>query len=159
MKNSATPLKGHFRPWAVLSTPVESTAFRFVYPTLLVCGINEAYMHDVVTCRPSKKLNGIQVSTNINDFRRIHYAELSQKYAFVCVGNHIRLFDRESGGLAYSVSCEDVLSCVPVVKFAPTTGAHIRDHSAVAQPMFPSSQHSAQPDIDGTSFLAGSLKS
>lgn len=158
MQDSATPLKGNFRPWAVLAIPVASTAFRFVYPTLLVCGINEAYLHDVVTCRPPKKIHGIQVSTNINDFQRIHYVELSQKYAFVCVGNHIRLFDRESGGLAYSVSCEDVLSCVPVVKFAPTTGAQIRDRSAVAQPIFPSSQHSAQLD-DDMSFLAGSLKS
>ena len=43
---------GYFRPWAVLHMPELTSAFRFVYPTLIVAAYDRAYLWDI----PSGKL-------------------------------------------------------------------------------------------------------
>jgi hypothetical protein len=105
--------KGHFKPWAVLTPPGPNRTFRFVYPTLAVVGLYEAWLFDILSCRLVKTVPKIQVKVEHSSLGNINYAELSPQYLFICGTNQLRIFDRSSGSL---------LQCIP----SPSTISGLR---------------------------------
>ncbi|ESK83113.1 hypothetical protein Moror_6045, partial [Moniliophthora roreri MCA 2997] len=102
--------RGHFVPHALLQFPRPTRAFRFVYPTLLVGGWDEAYCLDVPTRTLAQTISGTQEPTvpinssedddeNIvlEPLGEINYVEVSAKHVFICGSNTLRIFDRQSG--------------------------------------------------------------
>uniref|UniRef100_A0A0W0G1D5 F-box domain-containing protein n=1 Tax=Moniliophthora roreri TaxID=221103 RepID=A0A0W0G1D5_MONRR len=90
--------------------PRPTRAFRFVYPTLLVGGWDEAYCLDVPTRTLAQTISGTQEPTvpinssedddeNIvlEPLGEINYVEVSAKHVFICGSNTLRIFDRQSG--------------------------------------------------------------
>ncbi|GJE91392.1 F-box protein [Phanerochaete sordida] len=93
--------KGTFKPWAVLTTPEATRAYRFVYPTLLVAGAENAYLWDVPRCEIVQVIPDIQASIAGENLGRINYVELSPLHVIICGGRQLRLFDRTSGACVW----------------------------------------------------------
>ncbi len=81
---------GHFRPWAKLSFPTFTRAYRLAYPTLLCAGVDRAYLHDVRT--------GALVQTIDISPEDICYVDVNERYVFVCEPEALRVFSRADGG-------------------------------------------------------------
>lgn len=100
--NTRRPV-GQFAPWAVLSMPDLTRAYRFVFPILLVAGWNSAYMWDVRTGILVQKIESLQLlglnSVIIpNKFLgALRYVELSDRHVFVCGTEALSVFSRSTG--------------------------------------------------------------
>lgn len=81
-----------------------STAFRFVYPTLVVCGQDAAWLYDVLTCQFVKAIPNIQALVDRTRLGAVYYVELSTQYVIICGSNQLRIFDRSSAALVYVTS-------------------------------------------------------
>ncbi len=81
---------GHFRPWAKLSFPTFTRAYRLAYPTLLCAGMDRAYLHDVRT--------GALVQTIDIRPEDICYVDVSERHVFVCEPEALHVFSRADGG-------------------------------------------------------------
>lgn len=93
--------KGSFKPWALLTMPEFSRAFRFVYPTLLVAGLDKAYLYDVESGQLQQTVDDTQVPRDGVILGDINYAELSSSHVLLCGRRQLRLFERGSGALQY----------------------------------------------------------
>ena len=82
--------RGHFRPWAKLSFPTFTRAYRLAYPTLLCAGMERAYLHDVRT--------GALVQTIDIRPEDICYVDVSERHVFVCEPEALHVFSRADGG-------------------------------------------------------------
>jgi len=82
--------RGHFRPWAKLSFPTFTRAYRLAYPTLLCAGMDRAYLHDVRT--------GALVQTIDIRPDDICYVDVNEQYVFVCEPEALHVFSRADGG-------------------------------------------------------------
>ncbi|KAK7030833.1 hypothetical protein VNI00_013941 [Paramarasmius palmivorus] len=102
--------RGHFVPHALLQFPRPTRAFRFVYPTLLVGGWDEAYCWDVPTRKLAQTISRTQEPTVpsspsaeegdtvvLDPLGELNYVEVSEKHVFICGSNTLRVFDRQSG--------------------------------------------------------------
>ncbi|EEB90752.1 hypothetical protein MPER_11000, partial [Moniliophthora perniciosa FA553] len=100
---------GHFVPHALLQFPRPTRAFRFIYPTLLVGGWDEAYCWDVPTRTLVQTISGTQEPTVpvnsseeegesivLDPLGEINYVEVSAKHVFICGSNTLRIFDRQT---------------------------------------------------------------
>ena len=82
---------GHFRPWAKLSFPTFTRAYRLAYPTLLCVGMERAYLHDVRT--------GALVQTiDIRPEEDICYVDVNERHVFVCEPEAFHVFSRADVG-------------------------------------------------------------
>lgn len=72
----------------ILQIPEPTRAFRFVYPTLLVCAPRTLFLLDI---RSGEIIQSIPHSLEI-----ICYVELNEKYAFVC-GESLQVYERQNG--------------------------------------------------------------
>lgn len=100
----ATP-RGHFKPWALLQSPIRTRAFRFVYPTLLVSGHLKALLFDVPSGELSQTISSEEVLPSIGG---VCYVELSQRHVFIC-GRTLRIFSRVDGKCVLDVSSRRAL--------------------------------------------------
>jgi hypothetical protein len=82
--------RGHFRPWAKLSFPSFTRAYRFVYPTLLCAGTDRAFLHDVRT--------GALVQSIDIGLEDVCYVDVDERYVFVCEPDVLHVFSRGEGG-------------------------------------------------------------
>lgn len=98
------PSKGYFRPWAVLTVPQTGRAFRFVYPTLAVVGTQNAYLYDIPTCELVKTIPNLQIIVHGETLGEINYVEVDSNHVYVCGSIQLRIFDRTSGALIFSIS-------------------------------------------------------
>lgn len=64
--------RGCFEPYAVLHSPEETRAYRFVYPTLLTAARERVYMWDVPSARIVEIFSGIQKARISNSGRMLH---------------------------------------------------------------------------------------
>ncbi|KAL0960998.1 hypothetical protein HGRIS_005991 [Hohenbuehelia grisea] len=95
---SQTDTRGHFKPWALLRMPVPTRAYRFVYPILLVAGTEAAFLWDVPSGRLVLTIEGLQPDDlPVDGTLNINYVELSDRHAFICMTDGLRVFSRESG--------------------------------------------------------------
>lgn len=102
--------KGHFKPWALLTPPETGNAFRFVYPTLAVVGVNAAWLFDVERAQMVKTINYIQKPVAGGFLGAINYVELSDQHVLICGSSQLRFFDRSSGAIVHAITREDVTS-------------------------------------------------
>ncbi|CCM03953.1 uncharacterized protein FIBRA_06106 [Fibroporia radiculosa] len=94
--------RGHFRPWALFGIPEPTTAYRFVYPTLVTMSRSTAYLCDVPTGQFIREIQGIQDGDV--PLGRIAYVELSAQYVFVCGMRQFRVFSRANGAQVLWIS-------------------------------------------------------
>lgn len=103
MYSSARCNRGHFRPWALLTTPERSRALRFVFPVLAVPSWNNVYLWDVRTGEMIQTVKGTQHQRPITGpgsqgpLGQIHYVELSDRHVFLCGSRSLRIFSRTTG--------------------------------------------------------------
>ncbi len=91
---------GHFRPWALIETPESGRAVRFVYPSLLICGIRKAYLWNAVTAQLLSEVDNVQGNSGGGD---INYVELSPTHIFVCSTSALRVFSRNNGDMVLDI--------------------------------------------------------
>ncbi|KAH9962255.1 hypothetical protein BC827DRAFT_1199936 [Russula dissimulans] len=84
--HGSTAPRGHFRPWAKLSSAEPTVAYRLAYPTLVSAGEGRAFLHDVRT--------GALVQTVEIDVRSICYVDVDERYLFVCGLRALHVFSR-----------------------------------------------------------------
>jgi hypothetical protein len=82
--------RGHFRPWASLSFPAFTRAYRLAYPTLLCAGTDRAFLCDVRT--------GALVQAIDIGLTDVCYVDVDERYVFVCEPEVLRVFSRGDGG-------------------------------------------------------------
>ncbi len=99
---------GHFRPWAKLSFPTDTRAYRLAYPTLLCAGVSHAFLHDVRT--------GALVQTIDIGPKDIWYVDVDERHVFVCESAALHVFSRADG-------CAEVLKIPHDVSFSKVLGA------------------------------------
>jgi hypothetical protein len=123
-EHSDTYPKGHFKPWAVLTMPRLTRAFRFVYPTLLVGAWDHAFLYDIPSSKLIQTITPIQepedpatafalVVANAPAFdaprprlprlSEINYVEVDSRHVFICGVNALRIFSRETGRCIFDV--------------------------------------------------------
>ncbi|KAI0753064.1 hypothetical protein C8Q80DRAFT_1267504 [Daedaleopsis nitida] len=97
---ASTGPRGHFRPWALIETADHARAYRFVYPTLLVCGLRKAYLWNVCTAELLLEVDNVQGNAGGGD---INYVELSGTHVFVCSTSALRVFARRHGEMVLEI--------------------------------------------------------
>jgi len=107
LANRRSAPRGHFKPWALLTTPEFGRAFRFFFPTLLVASFTRAYLYDVVSAQLIQTIQVIQAN-GPDLIIDINYVELNDDYVFICGSSWLRVFKRSNGQLAYSVPSTSV---------------------------------------------------
>jgi hypothetical protein len=143
--------KGSFRPWAVLTPPQLTFAYRFVYPTLLSAGPHTAFLWDVLTCKLTKVISDLQDPVDGKPLGRITYVELSPLHVLISGTAQLRIFDRETGALAYHISCSSLtLPRVPLRSADQTLG-----HEFCVSPLVPDPSRSLSTSNLGPFFVAG----
>ena len=92
-----------FRPWAVLHMPEPTSAFRFVYPTLMVAAYDCVYLWDVPsgtliqTIQEIQECQLIPSEDGLNHYlHRIMYVEISERHVFLVGQFYMRIFSRET---------------------------------------------------------------
>ncbi|KAJ3549871.1 hypothetical protein NM688_g5135 [Phlebia brevispora] len=98
------PSKGNFKPWALLVMPELGRAFRFVYPVLLVSGLTRAYLYHVETGELIQTITETQAVRDSSALGDINYVELNAFHVLICGTLQLRIFERGSGNLLYSMS-------------------------------------------------------
>ncbi|KAJ7292712.1 hypothetical protein C8J57DRAFT_1266839 [Mycena rebaudengoi] len=98
--------RGHFKPWAILTPPSFTRAYRFVFPTLLAAAEDSLFLWDVRTRELTQIIQNIQTSplapgVPLGD---INYVEVSNRHAFVCGSHSLRVFSRNSGSCVFDIS-------------------------------------------------------
>jgi hypothetical protein len=88
--------QGHFRPWAKLSFPEFTRAYRFAYPTLLCANDQHAFLHDV---RTGALVQTIDLDIQPRPGGGVCYVDVNERYAFVCEPRalHVHSRDRDVG--------------------------------------------------------------
>lgn len=92
--------QGHFRPWAVLHMSELTSAFRFVYPILVVAAHDRAFLWDIPSATLIQTLNDCQSVTSggFNEsLGRIKYVEISERHVFLVGLCFLRVFSRATG--------------------------------------------------------------
>ncbi|KAI9510203.1 hypothetical protein F5148DRAFT_623674 [Russula earlei] len=82
--------RGHFRPWAKLSFPELTRAYRLAYPTLVSAGGDRAFLHDVRT--------GALVQTIEINVQSVCYVDVNERHLFVCEPKALHVFSRADRG-------------------------------------------------------------
>ncbi|KAJ4488680.1 hypothetical protein C8R41DRAFT_981845 [Lentinula lateritia] len=124
-KHAATYPKGHFKPWAILRMPRLTSAFRFVYPTLLVGGWDHAFLWDIPSCELVQTITSIQEAEDPNSafavvvanapsfdapaprlgpLGNLNYVDVDEKHIFICGVTALRVFSRATGKCVLDVS-------------------------------------------------------
>ncbi|KAJ3887595.1 hypothetical protein GG344DRAFT_90401 [Lentinula edodes] len=114
-KHAATYPKGHFKPWANLRMPRLTSAFRFVYPTLLVGGWDHAFLWDIPSGELVQTITSIQEAEDPNSafavvvanapsfdapaprlgpLGNLNYVDVDEKHIFICGVTALRVFSR-----------------------------------------------------------------
>ena len=89
--------------------PADSRAFRFLFPTLLVASVNQAFLWDISTAQLS-----LTIENTSHDFLPlIMYVELSDHLVFICFVGVLRIFSHHDGRPVYdlhisSLRCGDI---------------------------------------------------
>ena len=92
--------RGHFRPWAKLSFPEPTFAFRFAYPTLLCANNKHAFLHDVHTGAlvQTIDLNLEWLQGVVEEDDGICYdVDVNERHVFVCEPHALHVFARDGG--------------------------------------------------------------
>ncbi|KAJ3872849.1 hypothetical protein F5051DRAFT_479176 [Lentinula edodes] len=124
-KHAATYSKGHFKPWAILKIPRLTSAFRFVYPTLLVGARDHAFLWDTPSYELVQMIPSIREAENSSSafvvvvanapsldapalrfgpLGHLNYVDVDEKHIFICDLTALRVFSRATGECVLDVS-------------------------------------------------------
>ena len=91
----------YFQPWAVLHMPELTSAFRFVYPTLIVAAYDHAYLWDIPSGKLIQTIEECQFIAsedgNNHYLHGIMYVEISERHVFIAGQFYLRVFSRATG--------------------------------------------------------------
>ncbi|KAF8797521.1 hypothetical protein BYT27DRAFT_7344147 [Phlegmacium glaucopus] len=104
-KSRPPVMHGHFQPWAVLHMSEPTSAYRCVYPTLIVAGYARVFLWDVPSGKLIQTIQGIQYLGSENGhLGRIKYVEISERHVFLISQFHLRVFSRATGKSVLDIS-------------------------------------------------------
>ena len=106
--------RGHFRPWAKLSFPEATLAFRFAYPTLLCANNKHAFLHDVRTGALVQTIDfDVEWLQELEDEDDgICYVDVNERYAFVCEPRALHVFARDGNAEVLRIPSDALMSKV-----------------------------------------------
>ncbi|KAJ3815188.1 hypothetical protein F5876DRAFT_31173 [Lentinula aff. lateritia] len=171
-KHAATYPKGHFKPWAILRMPRLTSAFRFVYPTLLVGAWDHAFLWDIPSRELVQTITSIQEAEDPNSafavvvanapsfdapaprlgpLGNLNYVDVDEKHIFICGVTALRVFSRATGKCVLDVSSArrefgSRKFSITYESETPTEGAALVNHFTNGEQFAPSSS-SFQPRI------------
>lgn len=145
--------RGHFRPWALISYPEKTLAFRFVYPTLLTSGEHHIYLHDVRTGEQIRVLENAVLDSS-PAWNMVTYLELSERHVFIATEDWVRVFSRADGSqlLTLRKSAQDSYHHITV---EPKTFLSRLSSDAVLVPQV--LKHGRDNEV-GNEFVAGRFR-
>ena len=157
---------GYFQPWAVLHMPERTSAFRFVYPTLVVAAYDRAYLWDIPSGKLIQTIEECQFIAsedgNNHYLLGIMYVEISERHVFIAGQFHLRVFSRATGKSVLNFS-----STVPggygLWKYTPTISHDRTPGSALIGCKMESTQEPyklrSEKDVLNEIFVAGTSPS
>ncbi|KAH8984937.1 hypothetical protein EDB92DRAFT_2032795 [Lactarius akahatsu] len=86
--------RGQFRPWALLTFPEATRAYRLAYPTLICASDDHAFLHDV---RTGYLVQTIDFDIHLQELSYVAYVDVNERHAFVSEQDAVHVFSRESG--------------------------------------------------------------
>lgn len=103
------PSRAHLRPWLLLHMPTHTRAYRFVYPSLLVSGTDQAFIFDIPTGERVQVIDDLQDTNAHGDaLDDINYVELDARHVFVCCESVLKVFSRETGRCVLEIASDQV---------------------------------------------------
>ena len=159
-KSLSFAVDDYFRPWAVLHMPERTSAFRFVYPTLIVAASDRAYLWDIPSGKLIQTLQGIQYVAPEDLYNeslgRVTYVEISERHVFISGQFRLRVFSRATGKSVLdlmSVEGSGFWTYVPVVSHDRTPGSALERYemTATKQP------YGSADGLEYRKFVAGTL--
>ncbi|KAF7437519.1 hypothetical protein PC9H_004361 [Pleurotus ostreatus] len=82
---------------------------RFVYPSLLVCGTNQAFIFDVLTGARVQLIGDLQdVNAHGDGLDDITYVDVNVRHVFVCCESVLKVFLRETGRCVLEITSDQV---------------------------------------------------
>ncbi len=108
MTYASTYPRGHFSPWCVLNVPTITSAFRFVYPTLLTATRRRMYLYHVPTASLEKDILVSPEDPELNVQTLLSYVELSERYIFLCGYPSLRILSRATGRVLWDIPSDRV---------------------------------------------------
>ena len=92
---------GFFQPWAVLHMPELTSAYHFVYPTLVAAAYDRAYLWDIPSGKLIQTIEECQFIAskdgNSHMLFGITYVEISERHVFIAGQFYLRVFSRATG--------------------------------------------------------------
>jgi hypothetical protein len=142
--------RGHFRPWAMISTPEVTSAYRVVYPTLLCANNQHASLYDLCT--------GALVQTiNVNRIPQPGKAgpchvDMDEQHVVVCEPYIAHVFSRDRGTDVFRIRSDVFTPKMKAGTVGSTGNAHRGAFVESGSPL--SWRHG---DDSRSDFLAGAL--
>lgn len=98
-----------FRPWLLLQMPIHTRAYRFVYPSLLVSGTDQAFIFDVLTGAQVQLIGDLQdVNAHGDALDDINYVDVNVRHVFVCCESVLKVFSRDTGRCVLDIASDQV---------------------------------------------------
>lgn len=104
--HTSTYPRGHFEAWCTLNTPTPTSAFRFVYPTLLAATRRRLFLYDIPSGQLEKDFSITE--PELDNQTIITYVELSQRHVFVCGYPSLRIVSRETGRVVLDIPSNNI---------------------------------------------------
>jgi len=150
------PGRGHFKPWALLTMPRDTWAFRFVYPTLAVAAVTHFYLWDIPTAQLIQTIVDPEIDEHDRD---LNYIEVSEQYVFVSRWEQVHVFSRASGRKVLTIDAESSMGGSPKLlfdvnlpvgsTFPPGIELQLQEASG------PATLQNTHPTVSGYEFTAG----
>ena len=159
-------MDGFFQPWAVLHMPELTSAYRFVYPTLVVAAYDRAYLWDIPSGKLIQTIEDCQFIAsedgNNHMLLGIVYVEISERHVFIAGQFFLRVFSRATGKSVLNFS-----SAVPggygLWKYTPTISLDQTPGSALVRYEIESTQEPyklrSEKSVLNDIFVAGTSPS
>ena len=113
----------YFQPWAVLHIPELTTAYCFVYPTLVVAAYDQAYLWDIPSGKLIQRIEECQFiafeDSNNHLLLEIMYVEISERHVFIAGQFYLQVFSRATGKCVLNFS-SSVSGGYGLWKYMPT---------------------------------------
>ncbi|KAI0305278.1 hypothetical protein B0F90DRAFT_1181970 [Multifurca ochricompacta] len=100
--------RGQFRPWAKLSFPEITRAYRLAYPTLVCASDEHAFLHDIRT--------GALVQTVYIHLSGVCYVDVNERHVIVCEQNAVHVFSRRDNAKVLCISKDVPVLCSQLVE-------------------------------------------
>jgi len=120
--------------------PEPTSAFRFVYPTLIVAAYDRVYLWDVPSGKLIQTIQGCQcISSEDGDndhLRRIVYVEISERHVFLVGQFYLRIFSRATGKSILDLSSSErrygFWMYVPAISHGRISGSALERYEMVS---------------------------